>query len=416
MPASSQPAMRETARVRRRHVCYLHGFDPRGPAAYHRLFQEEAQRQAQVDGVAVTVGPRRNEGTLAAFWDVVSDYPEGRVTTTYETLRWDDMVRQNWPKRLPALILLCLRYLWSFLRAGFLHNLAKRAWPSFIAILFPPATFLAFGLLLLLVALLVWQLGLLLGLASWLALSLAAIAAIAASFLWKRLEAWMNPCWLARVFGFLASWGSDRISGLAERRHRFAERLEARLRDPELDEILIVGHSIGAQHAIGALADLYRKDPSLFDGGRASFLSLGQCLPLLGALRGAEEFRRDLAVVALEMTQVPWIDVTSPSDPASSCAIDPLAPTGLARPEGQAKRPLQVSPRFHAILTPETFRLIRREPLRFHFQYLMASELPGRYNFFRLTCGPERLTAPGEPVDWTWSKGGPSTWSIRRAG
>ncbi len=401
--------------VARRHVFYLHGFDPRGPAAYHRIFQEEALRQAEVDRVPFRVGARRNDGTIASSWEVEADYPEGTVKTTYEALRWDDMVRRHWPKGLPALIAMSLRYLWSFLRAEFLRGLAKTAWPSFVAILFPPATFLAFGLLLLLLGLLVWQLGLLFGLPSWLALAIAAGIAIGASFLWKRLEAWLNPCWLARVFGFLASWASGRVKGLEEKQRLFAARIEARLRDPELDEVLIVGHSIGAQHAIGALDQLYRKDPSLFDTGKASFLTLGQCLPLLGALREAEQFRRELAVVGIEMTGMPWIDVTSPSDPASSCAVDPLAPTGLDRPMGEDERPVQVSPRFHAILTPETFRQIRREPFRFHFQYLMASEIPGRYNFFRLTCGPERLAPPGDRIAWTWRKGGPHSWATRRA-
>lgn len=407
--------MANKTRVARRHVFYLHGFDPRGPAAYHRLFEEEALRQGKVDGISFKVGPRRNDGTIAATWEVEADYPEGPVKTTYEALRWDDMVRRHWPKGLPALIAMCRRYLWSFLRAGFLGGLAKTAWPSFVAILFPPATFLAFGLLLLLLALLVWQVGLLVGLPSWLALPIAALAAVGASFSWKRLEAWMNPCWLARVFGFLASWAADRVPGLEEKRHRFAERLETRLRDPELDEVLIVGHSIGAQHAIGALTDLYRKDPTLFDSGKVSFLTLGQCLPLLGALRDAETFRRDLAVVGLQMTRMLWVDVTSPSDPASSCAVDPLVPTGLDRSADEERRPIQVSPRFHTILTQETFRRIRREPFRFHFQYLMASEIPGRYNFFRLTCGPDRLAPPGDAIDWTWSKGGPGMWTTRKA-
>jgi hypothetical protein len=54
------------------------------------------------------------------------------------------------------------------------------------------------------------------------------------------------------------------------------------------------------------------------------------------------------------------------------------------------------SPRFHVQMSPEAYRALRREPLAFHFHYLRAAEIPGEYDFFRLTAGPERLTAERE--------------------
>lgn len=407
--------MSGSAAVKRRHVFYLHGFDPRGPAAYHRLFQEEAARQAAVDGIALAVGPRRNEGALASLWEVTADYPEGRVETGYEILRWDDMVRQHWPRRQGRLLLMGLRYLVAFVKAGFLASLARRARPSFLAIFFPPATVLAFALLAVLLGLAVGLLAGLAGLSLWPALALGVVVAGAASLLWPKVEAWLNPCWLARVFGFLADWEAGRVDGLEQRHRSFADRLAAKLQEGGLDEVLIVGHSIGAQHAISMLAILARERPELLARAPVALLTLGQCIPLLAALRGAERFRRDLQLVGLELTGLPWVDVTAPSDPASSCAVDPLMPTGRARPTDQPQRPVQVSPRFHKLMSEESFRVIRRDPFRFHFQYLMASEIAGPYNFFRLVAGPERLAPPGEPIQWTWSSNSPKMWTTRRA-
>jgi hypothetical protein len=34
---------------------------------------------------------------------------------------------------------------------------------------------------------------------------------------------------------------------------------------------------------------------------------------------------------------------------------------------------------------------MKRKRLRLHFQYLMASELPADYDYFRITAGPEKF-------------------------
>lgn len=38
-----------------------------------------------------------------------------------------------------------------------------------------------------------------------------------------------------------------------------------------------------------------------------------------------------------------------------------------------------------------TWKKIQRDKMRLHFQYLMASELPNQYDYFRMTAGPNRL-------------------------
>ena len=45
------------------------------------------------------------------------------------------------------------------------------------------------------------------------------------------------------------------------------------------------------------------------------------------------------------------------------------------------------SPRFHKLFQPSSYRWLRRNKMRMHFQYLMAAELPGAYDYFAmLTC------------------------------
>lgn len=392
------------ARIRKRHVFFLHGFDPRGPAAYHSMYNREAAKQARLDGAEIAVSKRENDGPRASLWTVKARFDGQDTETRYEFLRWDDIVRRHWPKRKLPLLSLMTGYLLAFREAHFLGMLRRSARPAFLAILFPPvlvAGFILAGLILaVLAALLAGNLG-----APWWG-SLLCFAAICAGwvFAWDKLEAAWNPCWLARVFGFLVAWAKGRIAGLDQRHRDFAERLAAGLDDPGPDEILVVGHSIGAQHAVATLNRLEEMRPGALLDPRLKLLTLGQCIPLLARLQGAEPFREDVRRLILEHA-IEWIDVTSPADPGSSCAVDPLAPTGQHRPPGAPIHPTQVSPRFHRLLPKEAFQKVRRDPLLFHFQYLMAQEIPGPYNFFRLTAGPDPLAPPGDRIAWTLHPG-----------
>jgi hypothetical protein len=130
-----------------------------------------------------------------------------------------------------------------------------------------------------------------------------------------------------------------------------------------------------------------------------SFLTLGQSIAAWDQVAQGGRFHQNLEAVVRAGSEeakrrIAWLDVTSPSDGASSSWLDPFE-----RVEGGAGRPVRRSPHFHLILSPERFRRIRARPFDFHFQYLCASEVRGGYDFFRLACGPERLS--GFAKAWT---------------
>ena len=382
----------------------MHGFDPRGPAVYRKMYAEEAAKEAARDGIRIEVGERRRTGKRAETWQVEADFGDGAVSTSYTFLRWDDIVAKNWLNTKGAMLLMIGRYLTAFSRSRFLTVGWKQATPAFLAIFFPPAVIAAYVLVaLLLVALLTW-LAVLIGLPGWVVLPLAGAVGGGAWFLWDRLETALNPCWLARVMGFLTDWAGGRVKGLEERNRLFAEAFAAALDDPANDEVLVVGHSIGAHHAVEALIALEVVRPRALADPRLRFLTLGQCLPLLARLRGADTFNAALGALICDH-QVLWVDVTSPSDPASSCAIDPLSPTPRNRPEEAPVYPFHVSPRFHTLMAVETYKRVRRDPLLFHFQYLRSQEQAGPYDYFRLTAGSDPLEPFGDRIEWTVKAG-----------
>jgi hypothetical protein len=159
---------------------------------------------------------------------------------------------------------------------------------------------------------------------------------------------------------------------------------------PGADEVLVVGHSTGAQLAVSVLADLLRE--GVPDRPALALLTIGQSVPMASFLPDADRLRGDLRLLA-GAEAITWVDVTAPGDGCAFALCDPVAVTGVA--PADKRWPLVLSCAFTQTLRPETWRRLRWRFFRLHFQYLCAFDaLPGRpddYDYFRITAGPVTL-------------------------
>lgn len=377
-----------TQSVRTRRIHYLSGFDPRGPAHYLRLYREEAQRQAAQLEAEITVGGRKRVAGRVSAWQIEASWGEQAVATDYQFMHWDDIIRKHWePSRLRLVGHSFGMYL-AYIRHGALGRFRRSARGAFYSVVAPLAfivlTFVTMGVL----AALGWLASTMLGAHPAVGAAMAAAGAALAGWggLWLADRAKMF--WLLRIFRYVFTLGRDdaeldqRLDDMAA--HILAEQA----RDP-VDEVLIVGHSVGTILAVRVLARVLAGASAGLEA-RLSLLTLGQCIPLLGYMPGANSFRADLAAVT-GSGAVPWFDVTAAADPLCFFDVDPVSASGLGAPvSGQ---PTRVSARFFRMFHPQTYRQLRRDKLRLHFQYLMASEIPSSYDFFRITAGPHPLTA-----------------------
>src|SRR5690349_12949875 len=104
--------------VRKRRVFYIAGFDPRGVGAYHRLYQEESQKQAAVSGYSVQVSQRKRESQLSSTWTAKRVVDGVIVDTTFEFPHWDDIARRHWHGGYTQLFLLAFKVYWYWLIAS----------------------------------------------------------------------------------------------------------------------------------------------------------------------------------------------------------------------------------------------------------------------------------------------------------
>ena len=116
-PGRATPAAK-TRRVRRRRVLYVSGFDPRGASFYHRMLRDEAAKHATMAGEPIDIGTRRTVSPIVQAWTVAGGSGSDAVETVYEFLRWDDIVREHWPRRTLRVWADTLVATWVYLRAG----------------------------------------------------------------------------------------------------------------------------------------------------------------------------------------------------------------------------------------------------------------------------------------------------------
>ena len=361
----------------RRRLFFIGGFDPRGPRAIHRIWKQEAPKQAQVSGGKIEVGPLSRLDDLRVSCVVQVERHGARARTEVILLKWDDLVRKWWRRgswSMMACLPACVFTLW---RSGVYRLARQRARPMFLSLMLPPVVL---GLMLVVLAVLVG----LAALAGW-GMALVALAGGISlmPLIWQAVDRRLGLSWLTQCVYYMGYGGSRELEDRRERGEVFARDLIQALDSADVDEVAVVGFSLGANEAIRALGLALEQRPNLGQGRvKLSLILMGQLCAPYGQIGGDISFATARQKVA-QAKAIKIINVTSASDPASACTLSPLE--GL---EGVDEgRVVNRRPRFHKLLTPERFAAIRRDPLAFHFQYLHATDVAGDYDWFGLTCG-----------------------------
>ncbi|NNU81938.1 hypothetical protein HMH01_15985 [Halovulum dunhuangense] len=367
------------ARVRRRHVLYLPGFDPAGVRRYRDTYVREGARQAGISGYALEVAdlPEGN----GPGWRVTAQIDGAKVETVVSYLDWSDIVKARLRRPLGESLTGCARAFLIYMRSGAFFGIARVRRAFLIPLLGPYLlVFLVAPLLGLLVAALA---GLLVP--SWIALA-AGIAAAAGfvAFLRAR-DRRFYVFYLMHVFSLIAERGGATPDLLRPVQAGFAARIREALAG-DFDEVLVVGHSAGGHMAVSVVAEVLRGGHG--HDGRLALLTVGAVVPLPCLLAGGAEMRADVAECA-RAEALFWLDVGAPGDGVCMALCDPVAMIGLDLPE--RRNPLVISAAFHRTLDPGTVNAPGFTFFRRHFQYLCAFDRPGVYDYFRITAGPERL-------------------------
>ena len=369
----------------RRLLIFLHGYDPRGGATYYKLYRDQAAKQAALRGRQISIGTRAAKEPLISACEVQDGV--GTASTRVEFQHWDDIVRGHWARGDIAGVWEAFRYGWLYLRTGHFARILCLQRNVGLVVLFPFVAVLAPILLLLVVTLALGIIaGGMLGWPWWLALAVIPPGLYGGLAAVRALDRRTQCLWLARALAFYGDEACGRTPDYNGRKDELAARLAAHAATGEYDEILIVGHSIGAALAVSIVARAAARDPNLTRSrAKLALLTIGQSLPVLALLPQAGTFRSELLACSL-VDGLEWVDVSAKIDAASFFRLDPVRASGLVRPAGAAIRPRFVAVRFHKLFSRKNFQRMKKTAA-IHQLYLLATDVSGGYDFFEITAG-----------------------------
>lgn len=391
----------EQTAIRRRRVHYFSGFDPRGAAYYHRLTRQEASKP-QPQGGVLSVGRRRKMPGGMAQWQVhwQASAPDAQtpVVTDHVFMGWDDIIRAHWSRGPWALLVEFFRTYQGIYRDVTLTRPRHVYKTAFLTGILPAVYLLGTVLL-----------GLLLGvLGQWVAVTLApatqwwmvggiwltAAAAVAAAWVYGARK---GLFWLLRIFHFIILMGRGPIAGLEQKTRDWVEQMvEAQQADP-LDEVVLVGHSVGTLVMVGAMEALLNDErwQQMQNGRKTLVLTLGQCYPFVAMVPKAQAFRETLSKLSFD-TRLLWVDVTSRIDPLCFYNAHPLVKTGVKH--SSAPNPLLYPAKFFQMYEDSHWQQIKKDKLLTHFLYLMTPDRPGNFHLMDVLYGPRPFAHQWSPA------------------
>jgi pimeloyl-ACP methyl ester carboxylesterase len=378
--------------VRRRHVIYVQGYDPRGLAQYYRMFRSELRKFEALYGIKSTIErPTGEADRPVASWTIETSAEDWRTVSRYDFLHWEDLIIPDFARPIWWTIGYSFYVLGYSILSGGMLRMWRAHWRFVIFLLYP---FALFGCMVAAATGFGFTAGhglIEAGTSFLLALFLGAGISVFTLLGLVRLLA--TPTYMLYLMADGCStfqFANGQRPDWDARIDQFARHVVDVCAVSDADEVLIVGHSSGSFLAVEVLAraltvdaDIGRRKPSV------ALLTLGANLPIVGYIPAAQRFRENLKRVAFE-DSIRWVDCQSRKDLMNFFPYDPIAGHGLDDGTPR-KNPLVVAVRFRDVISPAHYPSFRWKFFRVHFQFLMANERAALFDYFMMIAGPLSL-------------------------
>jgi hypothetical protein len=363
--------------VAKRLVFHIGGYDPitSHAGAQRRFVREIARFQRTWSVKAIVDGLRDTPDQIQ--WNVTTTGPDWLVETDYRLVQWHDVVEAFGRRSIGSRISVGILAFLDFVLAGTLWRYLLTNWRYAVFFLYP---FVMFGLLIavaFLIGVFAFKItgsipiaigGGLFGFA----------AALAGPWRWLNLGGLFDDWIFSREY--IRSGNSD----IEQRLDRVAAELVAAASNSAADEILVIGHSLGAVLAVDLLDRALKLDPAL---GRnkipVTFLSVGSSILKIGLHPKAIRFRAAMEHVA-KSRAIFWGDYQALVDPLNFYKCRPMAEMGLSTENEATVRVVRLS----RMLDHDVYRRIRLHFFRLHCQFVSGNDRRTSYDYFMLVCGP----------------------------
>jgi pimeloyl-ACP methyl ester carboxylesterase len=378
----------ESCLITRRRIIYVHGYDPQGAQGYYSLFGNQLKRACALWNAKFALSPLALDSADLASWTVTMNGPNWQVSTAYDFVRWEDVVRTNTAEPLIRQIPRGVRWMLGDLATGTTLRVFRASWQFGLHHIVLQLLLLAWIATSMAAGTLAWYIARhKLGVPASIGFGIS-VAIFFATFMALRPLA--NRWFVIRVnnhWPYLREFGRGEPTCFDRPIEVGAARLKEMVNANDADEIVMVGHSGGAPLAQGMVARALELDPDLGRRGpRVILLTIGSVTPAVSLHPRARKMREIIRRLAIEPS-ITWIEVQARKDPLNFWDFDPVGGSGVQLGPERCN-PLVWQVRFRDMLSAETYRKLRWKLFRLHFQYIMANHMRASYDYFMLVGGP----------------------------
>jgi len=371
---------------RRRQVFHIAGYDPVSVSDHHRRFVRQLAIFKKTWAVAASASALEGS-TSNPNWNVTTEGPNWCTEANVELLAWDDLVNADAKGSRIVRLLRALNAYANLIWTGTLLRYAMANQRYFLFTIVPLVEAILLGIL-------AWSAALYFTHdLSGSALVDYSLGTIAGLVLFILLLEWPGRRW--RIYQAFDDWilSLDYIyakrAALETRLDQFAKRIVSAAIHGTADEIVIIGHSLGATFAIDAVVRALAIEPGLGRRGRSvCVVTVGATIPKCALHPHASRLRNAIRTVADEPS-VHWVEYQSRADPISFYRFNPATLRRIRGTDDElAARPPVRRVHIKDMLQPATFARYRLRVLRLHYQFVMANERRASYDYFMMICGP----------------------------
>ncbi|MBN9147370.1 MULTISPECIES: hypothetical protein [unclassified Nitrobacter] len=385
--------------IARRHVFHIGGYDPISPEQQLERFRRSLALFQRTWGVKAAIVSRIDATPVSASWEMEASGPNWNTRTSYEMLRWDDLIREDhargmWSRLREAFVTLA-----DFVLTGTLFRFMYSSWKYAGFFLFPYlylAGFAACG------AGIGYGLVRLAGVTGFAAVLLTVVSTVVVTAGLLYLLGWRWP--INHVFDdwiFSREFVYGKRPRMDARIDQFAERILDSIRNADVDEIVVVGHCLGAALVMDAVARALKREPELARcGPPLCILTVGATIPKFSLHSRGERIRQATQRVADE-PRIRWTEYHARDDAISFYRFDPVTLKRFSR-ERSDGRPNVRRVQLHEMMDKASFRRHRFNFMLLHYKFLMGNSVRANYDHCLIVCGPlpfDEITAPRGGVE-----------------
>jgi hypothetical protein len=368
--------------VKKRDVIFVCGYEISRPEAFHRRFAKELPLFEAAWNVKVDLSPPSvDDRNSVAIWTMKTRGANWQVDVDYRMFWWGDIIAPDFElSNLRRFYVGVLAFL-DFTFSGALFAYFRTNWRYALFFLYPYVLMTAAGYAGFYVTR--WLLG-----GGILVDLIAVIAGFVCAFALVALPP--RPFYIGYLLNdwyFAHDLVHRRRVHLDQRLDGFARELVEIAGKSTADEIVIVGHSLGAVQAIDVVSRAKRLDPQFGkNGAPIRIMTIGSSLLKIGLHPKAVELRAAVAAVAGD-PDIYWVEFQAMTDIVNFYKSDPVTDLGLP----PAGKPIVQIVRIRHMLNPGTYKSIKRDFFRVHRQFVMGNEQRYFYDYYMICCGPVAL-------------------------